>query len=266
MRAVQANLPTGPKQYYDEDASRIFQGLQPTVATLQEFRLEEDTTENQRAYLEQAFGQGIHFFHEPGKRKTRPNLIVSKYGFLETGTIQDPYVDDRDMIYARIDIPGRTKLWVFSVHFVRSDWKKRNKQARLLRDFISEHVTEDDYLLVGGDFNADGWNDGSLEILKPLVTTEHHPTDSVGNEATNIFGNRVMDFLLPNPRLNSFHQCTKLFRGLAPGEEGPVFPHGMVMDSKTFIPLRALSPVRRNDSNGPFQQHKAVVKDFLLPE
>ena len=46
---------------------------------------------------------------------------------------------------------------------------------------------------------------------------------------------------------------------------GARFDNFLVFDSRVFTPFTAVAPVRRDDSGAANMQHRAVVRDFLIP-
>jgi len=118
-------------QSYEDPGIRIFQGLKPDVACLQEFNYASGA----RALVDAAFSTG-HYYYVETDGEQIPNGIISKYPILSSGQWVDPYVSNRDMAWAIIDIPGTQNLHVVSVHFLTTGATERNQQATYLKGCI----------------------------------------------------------------------------------------------------------------------------------
>jgi endonuclease/exonuclease/phosphatase family metal-dependent hydrolase len=270
LRIMAANTSSGNFQSYPESGpgARIFQAIAPDVVLIQEWNV--NSTRNGpndaaalRGWVDEVFGADFHFFREPGGQSI-PNGVISRFPIRESGEWDDTKVGDRDFAWSRIDIPGEQDLWVVSVH-LSTMAGKRGDQARALVDTIRRHgVPDEDFLVIGGDFNTDRRNEAVPTTLRALVDTmAPYPHDGGDPEDgdTNANRNKPYDWLLADGEL------TMLEIPLEIGEMS--FPDGLVFDSRKFTQQELdqnFPPVRRNDSGATNMQHMAVVRDFRLAE
>jgi endonuclease/exonuclease/phosphatase family metal-dependent hydrolase len=268
LRIMAANTSSGNFQSYPESGpgARIFQAIAPDVVLIQEWNV--NSTRNGpndaaalRGWVDEIFGADFHFFREPGGQSI-PNGVISRFPIRESGEWDDTKVGDRDFAWSRIDIPGEQDLWVVSVH-LSTMAGKRGDQARALVDTIRRHgVPDEDFLVIGGDFNTDRRNEAVPTTLRALVDTmAPYPHDGGDPEDgdTNANRNKPYDWLLADGEL------TMLEIPLEIGEMS--FPDGLVFDSRKFTQQELdqnFPPVRRNDSGATNMQHMAVVRDFRL--
>lgn len=265
VRILTANTTTGDNQSYDPGHGiRIFQGLKPDVALIQEWNFGDNSPGAIARFVETAFGKGFHWFRESEAHDQIPNGIVSRWPILEKGELNDPTTPNRDFVWAKIDLPGPKKLWAFSVHFNHGDKAKRDREAEVLVDFIKRRVPKSDYLVIGGDLNTKKRGERAVEILKQIVSDRRVPVDSAGVAETNGGRKYPYDLLLPNLALEAHHTCVDIV-GSAGAMSAARYPNGLVFDSRTFPHLSLVPPVRAGDSGAPGMQHMAVVKDFVIP-
>ena len=65
LRIMAANITSGSHQSYDPGHGiRIFQGLKPDVVMIQEFNYRQNTSDDIREFVTQAFGENYHYFRE----------------------------------------------------------------------------------------------------------------------------------------------------------------------------------------------------------
>jgi endonuclease/exonuclease/phosphatase family metal-dependent hydrolase len=268
LRIMAANTSSGNFQSYPESGpgARIFQAIAPDVVLIQEWNVNStrngpNDADALRGWVDEIFGADFHFFREPGGQSI-PNGVISRFPIRESGEWDDTKVGDRDFAWSRIDIPGEQDLWVVSVH-LSTMAGKRGDQARALVDTIRRHgVPDEDFLVIGGDFNTDRRNEAVPTTLRALVDTmAPYPHDGGDPEDgdTNANRNKPYDWLLADGEL------TMLEIPLEIGEMS--FPDGLVFDSRKFTQQELdqnFPPVRRNDSGATNMQHMAVVRDFRL--
>ncbi len=263
IRVMTGNITSGNDQSYDEgDGIRIFKGLKPDVALVQEFRFGDNSSRALREFVDIAFGKEFSVYREPANSDGAiPNGIVSRYKILDSGVLTDPTISNRGFAWARLDVPGKTKLWVFSVHLSHSSAGRRNRGAETIIDFIAKKISPDDFVVLGGDLNTTNRKEQTISTLKQYLTDEHVPADQGGKTGTNTNRSKPYDLLLPNKALNQHHVCVDVIA------EGQIlkFPHGLVFDSRNFRPLNAVAPIRQGDSDSVNMQHMAVIKDFIIP-
>jgi endonuclease/exonuclease/phosphatase family metal-dependent hydrolase len=267
LRVMAANTTSQRFQSYPNPGpgTRFFQALQPDVVLIQEFNV--NATRNAPngddavdAWVSEVFGPDYHWTREPGGDSI-PNGVISRWPIVESGQWTDFEVGNRDFSYARIDLPGETDLWAVSVHFLTRGPGVRATEAQALVDAIRAHpVPEDDFLVIGGDFNTDHRGEPALEVLSELVDTlGPFPEDGTGNGGTNSRRRKPYDWVLADADLESLSTATEV------GEF--VFANGLVFDSRVFSQddlEESFFPVAGGDSAAPQMQHMAVVRDFAL--
>lgn len=251
VRIVAANTTSGSGQAYEAPGIRIFQGVQPDIALIQEFNYKDGA----QALVTTAFGAGFSYYVEAGAQI--PNGIVSRFPIVESGTWVDPQVGNRGFAWARIDVPGPIDLWAVSVHLLTSGSSQRAAEATALAQAIQQKIPIVDYLVIGGDFNTESAGETALQNLATVVITlPPYPADANGNTFTS--GNRTKphDWLLANGELHA--------RNVAVAIGTNSFASGLVFDSRVYAPLSEVSPVAQGDSAASGMQHMMVVRDFVL--
>jgi len=257
IRIMAANTTSGNLQSYDAGhGNRIFRGLKPDIALVQEMNFGNNTLADFRAWVDANFGTGFSYFRETGAQI--PNGIVSRFPILASGEWNDSNVSNRDFAWARIDIPGDKDLWAVSVHFLTTSASERRSQANLLLSFISANVPAGDYLVVGGDLNTDTRTESCISALSTtLVTDSPWPVDQFNNSNTNASRSTPYDWVLADADLNACK--TPLVIG------SKTFANGLVFDSRNYTPLSEVPPILKSDSDASNMQHMAVLRDFLIP-
>lgn len=259
IRIMAANTTSGNLQSYDPgEGIRIFQGLDPDIVLIQEFNYQSDTPANFRSFVDTAFGPEFSYFREGGGEQI-PNGVISRYPILEAGEWNDVQVNNRDFVWARIDIPGDKDLWAVSVHFLTTSSSERNAQATALVALIQANIPAADYLVVGGDFNTNSFTESALNTLSSIVNTSGRPNDQTGDTGTNASRSSPYDQVLPDPDLNPLETAVVI------SGHSFTYPDGLVFDSRVFTPLSAVSPVLSGDSGASGMQHMAVIRDFQIP-
>ncbi|WP_394843609.1 endonuclease/exonuclease/phosphatase family protein [Pendulispora brunnea] len=253
-----ANITSGNAQSYTPgEGTRIFQGLDPDIAMLQEFNYGSNSSADIRSFVNTAFGTSFSYFREGGSKQI-PNGIVSRYPIKSAGAWDDPQVSNREFAWARIDIPGTADLWAISVHLLTSSAATRETEATALVSFIKNNVPSTDYVAIGGDFNTSSRTEAAIgKFSSVFVTSGPYPADASGNANTNASRSKPYDWVLANGKLNNL--ATSVTIGSAS------FANGLVFDSRVFTPLSSVSPVRSSDSGATNMQHMAVVRDFVIP-
>ncbi len=254
LRVVAANTTSGNLQSYTPGHGvRIFQGLKPDVALVQEMNYGGNTPADIRAFVDAAFGPEFWFYREPTGQI--PNGVVSRYRIAEVGFWDDPETNTREFAWARIDLPGSRDLWAVSVHLLTGGNRTAEAQALLAR---LQALPADDYVVLGGDFNSPSRGDGSASTLSTYFkTSAPYPVDQAGNDKTNANRSSPYDWVLADSQLQA--ASTPVVIG------GNRFDAGLVFDSRVYTPLGDVAPVLAGDSDAPSMQHMAVVRDFLLP-
>jgi endonuclease/exonuclease/phosphatase family metal-dependent hydrolase len=257
IRIMAANITSGNLQSYDPGhGNRIFQGLKPDIALVQEMNFGNNTASALRAWVNANFGTGFSYFCEAGA--DIPNGIVSRYPILASGEWKDSNVNNRDFAWAKIDIPGDKDLWAISVHFLTTSSANRKKQADLLLTYIAANIPAGDYLVLGGDFNTDLRTETCITALSAeFVTSLPWPADQSSNSNTNAGRSKPYDWVLADNDLNAYK--TPLIIG------NRTFTDGLVFDSRVYTPISEVAPVQSTDSAASNMQHMAVLRAFSIP-
>lgn len=257
--------------YATAGSVRIIQGLQPDVAFLQEWIIDDTDPHwsNYDEWVTTAFGYGFHHYRGLGSEGpfSMKNGIVSRWPIRSSGSWKDPRVEQRFFDWAVIDIPGSTDLQVVSVHFHSDDVEIRQEEAHALISQIESHFSNTHYLVVGGDFNTSSRNAEPIPtLLAPSTWSQGHPwlttddgipTDATGNDATNLKRDNPYDWLIPSIPL------ARRIRPLILGSEQRVFPSGIVFDSHLFPNVTtALPPILYHDSYYPAQEWNHLLCDM----
>lgn len=251
------NLSSGAKSTYDPgEGIRLFKGLHPDVALVQELNYGGNGAADVDAFVAEAFGAEYTYIREEGVQI--PNAVVSRFPIEQSGRWADPKVDNRGFVYAKIAVPGAHPLWAVSVHLLTSGGAARDAEASALVAELEKVVAPGDYVVVGGDLNTENRSEPCLTTLAAVVETGGAPpVDQDGNDATNGPRTKPYDWVLPSPSLAA-HEVPALV-----GSEA--FPTGLVFDSRVYSPLADVAPVQKGDSAAVNMQHMPVVKDFRLP-
>lgn len=262
VRVLAANLTSDNKQAYSPDngnhsnpegaGARILKALKPDVVLIQEF----NTTVPRRQWVNQTLGPEFFFMCEDGVQI--PNGIISRFPIIESGSWDDPVLDNRDFAWACLRLPEQRDLWVVSVHLHSKSEASRVKQATALREFVRGKVPKDALLVIGGDLNTRRTDEKCFPVMAGVVEIPANPpADGRGIIHTNAPRNRPYDWVLASKRLHAFEHPVRLAE--------QEFVHGLVFDSRVFEPLGMLPPVQKGDSGAPFMQHMAVLRDFRIP-
>jgi endonuclease/exonuclease/phosphatase family metal-dependent hydrolase len=192
-----------------------------------------------------------------GPQAQIPNGVLSRLPILECGSWEDPEVDNRNFVWARIDVPGEADLWAISAHFLTESSSRRDAEAEALLDHILGNVPASDLIVLGADLNTNARSESAISELSSVFDTEGpHPADQEGNDGTNAPRDKPYDWVLADDDLVPFQ---------VPVEIGDsVFPAGAVIDTRVHDPLSEIAPAQAGDSAAPGMQHMAVVKDFVI--
>lgn len=262
IRVIAANLTSDNAQSYSPDngnhsnpegaGARILKALKPDIVLIQEF----NTTVPTRQWINKTLGEEFVFMREEGMQI--PNGIISRFPIIESGSWNDPVLDNREFAWAHLRLPEKRDLWVVSVHLHSKSESSRARQAAALAGFIAGKVPKDAMLVIGGDLNTRSTQEKCFSALAAVVAIPRNPpADGNGIIATNAPRNRPYDWVLASRNLDSKAVPVEL--------AGRKFPHGLVFDSRVFEPIGQCPPVRKQDSGVPNMQHMAVVRDFQLP-
>lgn len=256
VRVVAANLSTGNAQSYDSGHGvRILQGLDADVVLLQEMNFGSNGTGAIAELVDDVCAGECNYMRGP--QAQIPNGVLSRLPILECGSWVDPEVDNRNFVWARIDVPGDADLWAISVHFLTSGAGDRDREADALLDHIAGAIPAGDRIVLGGDLNTNSRTEAAIATLSALFETgAPYPVDQDGNGMTNASRDKPYDWVLADEDLAGFEIPVEI------GES--VFPAGAVIDTRVHDPIADLAPALAGDSGAPSMQHMAVVKDFEL--
>jgi endonuclease/exonuclease/phosphatase family metal-dependent hydrolase len=223
---------------------------------IQEFNYGNNSAAAIRGFVTSTFGADFDYYREGGAQI--PNGVISRWPIIASGEWTDTEVSNRDFAWARIDIPGPTDLWVVSVHLLTAGAGVRNTEAGNLVKYIEANVPAGDYLAIGGDFNTDSRSESAFSTFsKVVVSAGPHPVAQDGREGTNASRSKPYDNLLVDQDLRTYQTATVI---------GPnTHSSGLVLDSRVYSPLSAISPAQSGDSGATNMQHMGVVKDFRVP-
>ncbi|MEO7736261.1 MAG: lamin tail domain-containing protein [Kofleriaceae bacterium] len=256
LRLVAGNITSGNKQAYEQAGIRIFRGLAPDVAMIQEFNVATNSTADLRGFVDQAFGTEYTFARGAASEQI-PNGIVSRYPILASGEWSDSTVGNRAYTWAQIDIPGPIDLYAISVHLLSSSSGSRNTEAGQLVQNI-HNLPANAYVVLGGDFNTTSRSEACVQTLGAVLnTTGPFPVDEAGLGNTNANRNQPYDWVLANAGLQALQTDTVV--------GSHTFANGLVADTRVYTPIAELAPALAADSGASNMQHMAVVRDFALP-
>jgi endonuclease/exonuclease/phosphatase family metal-dependent hydrolase len=261
VRVMAANTTSGNFSSYQDPGIRIFQGLQPDIVAIQEFRYNASATDAQlRQLVDTAFGPEFYYYREPyTDGGDIPNGIISRWPISAAGSWDDLDSPNRGFAWAQIDLPGTNDLYVVSVHLLTASSSVRGSEAAQLKALIATNFPATAWIIVAGDMNTDSRTETAMNTFKTFLSDSPVPTDaeSGGNEDTNANRNKPYDYVLPN-----FPLTNHLIPVALPSR---TFPKGLVFDSRVYTPLSDVAPVQSGDSGVSGMQHMAVIKDFSLP-
>lgn len=254
VRIMAGNLTSGNLQAYEAPGTRIFQGLAPDIALIQEFNIGDNAPATVRAWVDSTFGASFFLYRESGAQI--PNGIVSRYPILASGIWEDPVSPNREFAYARIDVPGPKDLWAVSLHLLTND-SSRPAEATALVNYITTNVPAGDYLVIGGDLNSDSRTEPAINTIGQVVDIAGpFPVDQGGDGDTNAGRNKPYDWVMFDADLKPLEVPVTI--GAAS------FPNGLVFDSRVYTPLADVSPIQLGDSAASMMQHMGVVRDIQI--
>jgi len=265
ITVMTANLPCGgwPNEYYYPQSSRIFQGLKPDIAFIEEFNVKAPLT--RREYIDNALGKNYFLYTGSGDI---PNTIASRWAFQTWGEwVDSEVVGSRTFVWAVIDIPGPIDLQGVCVHLKASAGPKnrsrRLREAVQIRDYVRRNFNSKKYIVVAGDLNTyPSPAEPCLSIFRSFLSVDYHlPRDRRGRYFTNATKPRRYhyDWIMPNWLLD--RRQTTLYLG---SKRRP-YRQGIVFDSRIFGDVSEDFPIRENDSHPYGVHHMAVMKAFDIP-
>ncbi len=264
VRAVAANVTSGNGQDYDEGHGiRILQGLKGDIVMVQEFNYKQNTAANYREMVDKVCGTECSYSAGTGQI---PNGIISKWPITSKGKWDDPNINNRDLDWAVIDIPGPRDILAISVHLHTSPSSDQVTAAQVIAKQVYTKMKSDPdkyYYIVGGDFNGpsavsdSGF--GKYSGTKIFYVSGPHPESEDGDYGTNASRSKQYDFVLADYDLHTF-QTTVKYTNFS-------YPNGLVFDTREYSQSElnaSFSPAQKGDSDSTNMQHMAIVKDFVI--
>ena len=271
IRFMAANLTSGNLQSYDPGHGiRLMAACRPDVILIQEFNYRDDTTADYRAMTDAVCGTTCTWHTGAGQI---PNGVVSRWPIVETGAWDDPNIDNRDLDWVRVDLPGARDLVAISVHLHTSPAGDQLAAAQVVAHMVSEYrAAHPDccYYVVGGDFNGPAavsdagfgaWNGEAV-----FHVTGPHPVGNDGSPGTNAGRDDQYDFVLFDPALEALR--TPLVATAADGSAQLAYPDGLVFDSRDYTQAELDSffpPALVDDSGASNMQHMGVLRSVAIP-
>ncbi|MDP8247379.1 MAG: PKD domain-containing protein [Candidatus Tritonobacter lacicola] len=251
--------------------TRIVQGLEPDVALLQEWKLDDESPwgEDYDAWVEEAFGPDFDWYRGPSAL-VPPNAIVSRWPLKSSGSWNDQTISQRYFDWAVIDIPGDIDLQVVSVHLKAGDTEgdkaKRIDEAQQIKAYVAANFDSSQYIIVGGDFNTQtyGSEPGLIDVFDSFLQVEEEscqPQDRNGNVFTNVNRTSKYDWIIPNEVIGD---ASPLYLGVSQYQ----YSYGIVFDSTVFPSVETeLPPILSDDSDhSSYADHVPVMKALnILP-
>jgi endonuclease/exonuclease/phosphatase family metal-dependent hydrolase len=185
--------------------------------------------------------------------------VISRYPILDAGVWDDPESDNRELVWARIDVPGTRDLIAISVHFVTGSSEERDIEAQALVGHIEGHLDEGDYVVLGGDFNTDVREEAAIATLATVLDmAAPWPVDTLGEGNTSANRSKPYDWVVVDAELDA--------RTIPVVIGAQSFADGLVVDTRSYTPLVDLAPAQLGDSGADSMQHMAVVRDFAIAD
>lgn len=271
LRLMAANLTSGNYQSYDPGHGiRLMAGCRADVYMVQEFNYGGNTPDDYRALADVVCGTECSYSAGVGHI---PNGVISRWPIVESGAWDDPTVPDRDLDWARIDLPGARDLVVVSVHLHTSPAADQVDAAQIVAARIAEHRAAEPgccWYVVGGDFNGQSSvSDKGFGAWKgePVFFVDGpHPVGEDGAPGTNASRSKQYDYVLLDTDLRAY-QVPLVFDAMDGGQP-LTYPDGLVFDTRDFddsVLDRYFWPAMEGDSGAPSMQHMGVIKAVRIP-
>jgi endonuclease/exonuclease/phosphatase family metal-dependent hydrolase len=272
IRFMAANLSSGDGQNYDlGHGIRLMAGARADIFMVQEFNYLTNSDADYRRMSDAICGTECAFRVGNGRI---PNGVVSRWPITESGYWDDPYISDRDLDWARIDLPGPKDLVVVSVHLHTKPPSDQVGAAQVIAQKVTEYrAAHPDccWYVVGGDFNgpsavsSSGF--GTYNSQPVFYVAGPDPVGNDGNENTNAGRTSQYDFVLVDTALHAYQ--TPLVVTASDGGAPLTFPSGLVFDTRDFSAAqmsRYFAPALTGDSGAPSMQHMGILKSVLIPQ
>ncbi len=269
IRIVAGNITSGNQQSYDPGHGiRIFQALKPDIALVQEMNYGSNSSGDYKKFAQKIVG--TNYYAVDSADYQIPNGVVSKYPITSHGYWKDPNINNRALMWAVVDIPGKKDIFAISVHLHTSPASDQTKAALVIVDEISKLKSSKPdkyYYVVGGDFNGEtAVSSNGFGKNKTFYVDGPDPVDENGDEETNANGSKQYDFVLADYPLHEF-QIPTVFYSSKDSTKTKTYDDGLVFDTRVYTQSvldEYFSPAQTSDSSASQMQHMAVVKDFLI--
>lgn len=253
LRIMAANTTSGPYQSYDPGhGTRMFEALKPDVVLVQEFQLKNGSLDD---YVRDTFGEEYSYYQEPGK--TLPNGVISRFPIKDAGVWDDPQMDNREFVWAQIDVPGTDKdLWAISLHLKAGGAAgRREAEGEALIDYVRNFVPPGDYMTIGGDLNIQKFSEPVMDTLSQVVEVDasKQPVGADDLPGTNASRKKPYDQVLHDADLGQHEVPVEI--------KGKSYENGYVYDSR----VEHIAPSQPGDSGASNMQHMPVIRDYVIP-
>ncbi|MCP5419569.1 MAG: hypothetical protein H6969_03605, partial [Gammaproteobacteria bacterium] len=168
--AVQADeLPLTVLSVNDPDAD--YSHDQPAVVLFQNFTMGDNSPSALDEWVTNNFG--AEFTYVRDAKSAVPSAVISRFSIAEHGVWSDLEGKQGDgrCLYARIDLPGETDLWVINA-WLSSDSALRLQQTQALVDNLTTRIPVADYVVVGGQLNITDNGDPAFKLLQETLGVE----------------------------------------------------------------------------------------------
>lgn len=267
FKAMAANITSGEDQSYDPGhGTRIFQGLKPDIVMIQEFNYDNNSNSEIRSFVDEAFGSEFSY-HRGKYYHDIPNGIISRWPIIDYGQWDDPNINNRDLDWAVVDLPGDRDLFVISVHLHTSPAANQVTAAGVIAEKIrSIKIAQPGryYFIAGGDFNGRSavTNSSGFGKYGDFATYQSYPVGEDNDKDTNASRRSQYDFVLSGSELVNYHEAATFI-----GTDGSTksYYKGLVFDSRDFSQSeldRYFAPVRHSDSDAFNMQHMGVIRQY----
>lgn len=269
LRIVAGNITSGNNQSYDPGHGiRIFQALKPDIALVQEMNYGSNTSSDYKQFAQKIVG--TNYYAVDDADYDIPNGVVSRYPITSHGYWKDPNINNRALMWAVVDIPGKKDIFAISVHLHTSPASDQTKAALVIVDEISKLKSSKPdkyYYVVGGDFNGEtAVSSSGFGKNNTFYINGPDPVDEEGNAETNRNRNKLYDFVLADHPLHEF-QIPVVYYSSEDSTKTKIYENGLVFDTRVYSQSELdeyFSPAQTGDSGASSMQHMAVVKDFLI--
>ncbi len=271
IRFVAANLTSGNNQSYDPgEGIRLMTGTKGDIFMVQEFNYGSNSASDYRAMSDDVCGVDCDYAVGTG---SIPNGVVSRWPITDSGYWDDPNISDRNLDWARIDIPGSKDILVVSVHLHTSPSSDQVTAAQVVAKKVTEHRAANPnccYYVVGGDFNGptavsdSGFGEYNGQAVFYVANPD--PVGEDGSTGTNASRSSQYDFVLLDTAFHAYQSAVLI----EPTGSGSAlsYPSGLVFDSRDFSQSELnnyFPPALTGDSGASNMQHMAILKDVLIP-